>query len=503
MDFDLAMKLLQKAEKMDPRSVRVLKAIGAVYLAQSRTEDARVMFERALAVDPLDPKVLTGRGMCELADRKHSEAAPYLRNALNVAPDHLVAVHQFMECAYRLGSLDELRQVLERYLAVKPEDQEIRYCYAGCLFKQGRLLQSSDELAKVLKVLPTHGAALELRKLLDERTSEMEVEEVPTKAAPRKELVEEVVSATAIQEGEAKTYEKLTNPLQQSLAELSQRITEWKVSAESPEKQTTVRQSETVTFPDVPTPLAASPTSVPLAAATPEGNGHVEGMLEKVEDLKRQRLFEDAKAELERIPLSVSMSPAQSQRAKCLDAEFLVLEGDLGGAAAIYEQLLRENPKCARALCGKGALVADAQRWPEAKALFETALQAEPGYDVALAGLGLCAMVGNQEETAFDLFMQAARKNPENHRAIFGVLQLGYPLQRFSEIEDLLNAYLELHPASIDMLYSLAGVLFKQGKVSQARLEVEKILLFEPQNERALELQKIIHEKQSVASPMM
>jgi tetratricopeptide (TPR) repeat protein len=331
----------------------------------------------------------------------------------------------------------------------------------------------------------------------------MEVEEVPTKAAPRKELVEEVVSATAIQEGEAKTYEKLTNPLQQSLAELSQRITEWKVSAESPEKQTTVRQSETVTFPDVPTPLAASPTSVPLAAATPEGNGHVEGMLEKVEDLKRQRLFEDAKAELERIPLSVSMSPAQSQRAKCLDAEFLVLEGDLGGAAAIYEQLLRENPKCARALCGKGALVADAQRWPEAKALFETALQAEPGYDVALAGLGLCAMVGNQEETAFDLFMQAARKNPENHRAIFGVLQLGYPLQRFSEIEDLLNAYLELHPASIDMLYSLAGVLFKQGKVSQARLEVEKILLFEPQNERALELQKIIHEKQSVASPMM
>jgi tetratricopeptide (TPR) repeat protein len=151
-------------------------------------------------------------------------------------------------------------------------------------------------------------------------------------------------------------------------------------------------------------------------------------------------------------------------------------------------------------LCGKGALVADAQRWGEAKALFEEAMQAEPGYDVALAGLGLCAMVGNQEETAFDLFMQAAKKNPENHRAIFGVLQLGYPLQRFREIEDLLNAYLELHPASIDMLYSLAGVLFKQGKVSQARMEVEKILLFEPQNERALELQKIIQDKQISSS---
>jgi glycosyltransferase involved in cell wall biosynthesis/Tfp pilus assembly protein PilF len=503
MEFDLALELLRKAEKMDPRSVRVLKGIGAVYLAQSKIDDARVMFERALAVDPRDPKVLTGRGMCELADRKHSEAVPYLRNALNVAPDHIVALHQFMECAYRLGSLDELRQVLERYLAVKPEDQEIRYCYAGCLFKQGRFVQAGDELAKVLKAMPLHGAALELRKLLDEHRPEMEMTETPGEQSPNVEVAKEVASAATMREAESETHAKLTNPLQQSLAELSQRITEWKVSGESPQEQTQVRQSESVTFPAVPSPIAASPTSMPLASPTHAGSSYVEGMLEKVEDLKRQRLFEQAKAELDKVPASIGMSSPQGQRAKCLEAEFLVLEGDLAGAAALYEQILEANPACARALCGKGALVADAQQWPSAKALFEEALRAEPGYDVALAGLGLCAMVGNQEETAFNLFMQAARKNPENHRAIFGVLQIGYPLQRFSEIEDLLNAYLELHPASIDMLYSLAGVLFKQGKVSQARLEVEKILLFEPQNERALELQKIIHEKQCIANPMM
>ncbi len=503
MDFERALELLQKAEKMDPRSVRVLKAIGAVYLAQSRIEEAKVMFERALAVDPRDPKSLTGRGMCELAERKHSEALPYLRNALNVAPDHIVAVHQFMECAYRLGSLEELRQVLERYLAVKPGDHEIRYCYAGCLFKQERLAQSRDELAKVLKEMPTHGAALELHKLLDERTPEIDFAEASAKSSSEVAVVREVTAAAAGQEERSTPLEKPISPLQQSLAELSQRITAWKVHADSPEKETSVRESENVALPEVPNSLNHSATTIPLASPTTEGSSYVDGMLEKVEDLKRQRLFEEAKRELEQIPSAVSMNVLQHQRTKCLEAEFLVLEGNLAGAAEIYERLLDEDRRCPRALCGQGALVADAQRWPEAKALFEEALRVEPGYDVALAGLGLCAMVGNQEETAFDFFMQAARKNPENHRAIFGVLQLGYPLQRFSEIEDLLNAYLELHPASIDMLYSLAGVLFKQGKVSQARLEVEKILLFEPQNERALELQKIIQDTETVSRPIM
>jgi tetratricopeptide (TPR) repeat protein len=225
MDFVRALELLQKAEKIDPRSVRVLKAIGAVYLAQSKIPEARAMFERALAVDPRDPKVLTGRGMCELAEHKHVEAVPYLRNALNAAPDHIVAVHQFMECAYRLGSLEELRQVLDRYLAVKPDDQEIRYCYAGCLFKQGRLVQSQDELSKVLKAIPTHGAALELRKLLDERHAENSSVGVPLSNTAEAEVVKDIVAAVTTEESKTDTSKEFSNPLQQSLEELSQRIT--------------------------------------------------------------------------------------------------------------------------------------------------------------------------------------------------------------------------------------------------------------------------------------
>jgi tetratricopeptide (TPR) repeat protein len=502
MEFEVALEHLFKAEKMDPRSVRVLKGIGAVYLAQGKVDEAQRMFERALAVDPHDPKALTGRGMCEMADRRHSEAAPYFQAALKVAPDHLVALHQFMECAYRLSSLGELAHILERYLALKADDTEIRYCYAGCLFKQGRLEQSREQIEKVLEAVPQHGAALELRKLLEDR-----VPEVAAATATSEQLRGLLSTDTSVQ-GDAPvqpkplTTEGTMSPLHASLTDLSKRITEWKVNAENTQKQTLVRQNDSITLPQVPQPTEIG-GSVAMASANEQGSEYLEGLLERVEDLKRQKLFEEAKAELDKVVVSAGMSSKQRHRARCLEAEFLVLERNLAGAAEIYEVILREDPACVRALCGKGALTADAQRWSEAKALFEEALRAEPGYDVALAGLGLCAMVGNKEEDAFNLFVQAAKKNPENHRAIFGVLQLGFPLQRFGQMEELLNAYLDLHPASIDMLYSLAGVLFKQGKMSQARLEVEKILLFEPENERALELQKIIQDKQSASTSVM
>ena len=92
--------------------------------------------------------------------------------------------------------------------------------------------------------------------------------------------------------------------------------------------------------------------------------------------------------------------------------------------------------------------------------------------------------------------------NPENSRAILGVIQLGYPLKKYAEIEATLRAYLDLHPASIDMLYSLAGVLFAQKRASEASAELEKILLFEPTNVRAIELKRMIDDTQNSSAVM-
>ena len=114
--------------------------------------------------------------------------------------------------------------------------------------------------------------------------------------------------------------------------------------------------------------------------------------------------------------------------------------------------------------------------------------------------LGICSMTDNNTERAFGFFQAATEKNPENHRALLGLLQTGYPLRRFSEMERMLTAYLDLHPASLDMLYSFAGLLYAQGKVNEARLEIEKILVFEPEHENALELREMLDKMPSVTT---
>jgi Tfp pilus assembly protein PilF len=218
----------------------------------------------------------------------------------------------------------------------------------------------------------------------------------------------------------------------------------------------------------------------------------VDGKMDEAEQYKRDGKQGEAREALEKVRRTAGLTETQRERFNCIEAEFHIIDGDLEIADGVFSQVLTGNPESVRALCGKGALAAERQEWTAAQQYFDKAVAIEPSYDVALAGLGLCAMVNKKEEKAFELFQQAVASNPENRRALLGVLQLGYPMKRYSEIEKAINSYLELHPANIEMLYSFAGILFAQGKVERAKSEVEKILIFEPQHERALELRDLI-----------
>lgn len=444
MNFELADEMFRKAETLDPTSARVLKGLGVLLLAQSRESEALVLFERALQYAPADPKIITGRGMCEMMLGRPKQAAPFFERALNVAPDSMVALHQLLECAYSLQQFDRAQIALERYLAIQPNDAEMRFCLAGCLYKSGELNAALRQIADVIKVKPQHEGAreLELRIRADQQGNSIQ---------PPSEPSVSVVST-------------------ETLESLSSMIMGWKVNGAQ----------------------KVAVTSSAVIEEDPERT-RIETEICEVEALKRSGKLEQAKEALKLVCVSTNLTQQQRECLRCLDAEFQVFSGELLEASAIYDQLLDKNPHLARALCGKGAIAAEGGEWETAQAFFETALDYMPGYDVALAGLALCKMVANQSEEAFNLFKRAAKTNPENNRAILGVLQLGYPLKRYQEMEELLTSYLDIHPASLDMIYSFAGVLYAQGKVAEARSEVEKILIVEPKHEPALELREMLN----------
>lgn len=461
-DFETAHECLGAAEEMEPTSARALKARGAVWLAQKNIEGARDYFERALMIEPHDPKILTGRGMCEVFEQKPESAFPYFERAVAIAPDYLIAVHQILECSYAVSSFDKALTALERYLAIKPADHDMRFCYAGCLFKHGQSDRALSQLSTIMVADPSHQGARELDAFIRASTV------VSDSVAAQADAPEESPAIV----GDSSTRASLKN----SLADLSQTIKSWRVDTP---RQETPRHSGT----------ALDGNTVHTAS-----EGSATAQLADIEQLKRDGDFTGAMRKLEELMVVPDLSTADRETALCLQAEFSVLGGDFGSASTTYDSILADNPLSARALCGKGALAAEAQDWSLAQTFFKEALVAESNCDIALAGLGLCAMVENRSEDAFVMFQRAMEANPENQRALLGILQTGYPLRRFTEMERMISAYLDLHPDSIDMLYSLAGVLFAQGKVHEARLEVEKILVAEPNHEHALELRGMIEQ---------
>jgi len=492
VDFEEAHEFLSKAETLNPNSVRMLKARGAVLLAESKVREAKEYFDRALKITESDPKVLAGRGMCAMMERSVGTAMPYFLKALEIQPDHLVALHQMVECSYSLNTFSELHKVLVRYLSGKPEDSEMRYCFAGCLYKEGQLEHAIEQLDTLLEYRPNHESGRELKEKILGEMKGYSSEEISSKpksvSAGTQQSPKPIVSGTGISE---------------SLLDLSRMVTEWKVdtSTKAPvatsHPTTIVEQPLAIPTERVPT-VGASRIEATAAPVVPIATtGGTDVIFMEVEDLKRERKFEEASRQLEGILSRSGLSPEQQARAQSTKADILAITGDLVGADMLYDIILREYHDFPRALCGKGALAAEDQRWDEARSYFEKAKALDPKYDVPLAGIAICEMSENRAEEAFALFKEAIRLNPENHRAIVGIIQLGYPLREYGTIEAAINAFLELHPVNIDMMYSLAGVYFAQDRLTDARAEVEKILLFEPQNPRAVELRGMIEQKSS------
>ncbi len=221
----------------------------------------------------------------------------------------------------------------------------------------------------------------------------------------------------------------------------------------------------------------------------------IDQRLDQLEEMKRHNEFEDVREGCCKILASADANQAQRERATLLKAELDALEGNYATAQEAYQEVLRTNPRSVRALCGKGVLTATNSGFDEARKFFSEAHAIKPDYDVALSGLGLCAQVMNEPDKAWQYYLQALAANPENSRALLGLIELGYSLKRYGEVEAALQNYIEMHPADLNFLYSLAGCYYAQEKLSDASQVVDKILLFDAQHKNASELRRLIEEK--------
>lgn len=235
--------------------------------------------------------------------------------------------------------------------------------------------------------------------------------------------------------------------------------------------------------------VAAAPAQ---AAVSPAAQ-----VIQDLEAAKHDRRYEYILEVSEETLKNSDISRRDQHTIQCLRAEALVFSSRLEDATRLFSDILSVDGECVRALCGRGAIASAEGDSATARSSFEKALRIAPRNDVALAGLGMIEQAAGNVERAWSLYRDSLSVNAENHRALYGVIEVGYQSQRFSEIEENLKAYLDCHPGDINYLYSLAGCYYAQGRLADAADELAKILIFDPQNRNALELQRMINERSS------
>lgn len=164
-------------------------------------------------------------------------------------------------------------------------------------------------------------------------------------------------------------------------------------------------------------------------------------------------------------------------------------------AVSHFEKALTYDSQSEKPYIGLGVVALQKEESLKAKDYFWKAAQLNPKSDKALSGLGMALSTNGSREEGFKRFQEALDLNPENLSALMGLLESAYVLNQLSIAERYLKKYLEFHVADLKVLYCLAGVYFKQGKYREAQDGLDKILIFEPENQDALYLRKLMEKE--------
>lgn len=443
---------------------------------------------------PTDLTNLIERGEAAAMNEKYQEAHELLAQAERLQSNSARVLKARGTVFLAEGKVPAARGYFERAHAANPADPRPLSGLAMCEFRDQRIHQAYTFFVKALDMDPMHlTSMLQLMECAYHLSRFDDLERVLRNYVTQRPLDMEMqfcLAGCCYKQGKTEEASRIServlqqNPDHQGAREL-QEVLRQRVSA-APRTN----------------PVVNSVVESPQVIQRDAFDG-IDRQILDLEEAKRERRLDDVKNGCVRLSSRTGLKPEQLEKLTVLQAEVRVLEQDLDGAKELYDQVLGRNPNSARALCGHGALAAHAGRWDEARRCFEKALMNKAEYDVALAGLGLCCSWFKEHERAWDYYKRAVKTNPENARALLGIIELGYPLKRLGDVEYAVRAYLDMHPLDFEFLYALAGCLFAQGKLDEATAEIRKITMFEPDNQRARELQRLIDERAAQPGQVM
>jgi len=162
--------------------------------------------------------------------------------------------------------------------------------------------------------------------------------------------------------------------------------------------------------------------------------------------------------------------------------------GRLAAAQDCYREAAALDPACADPLVGLGVVALQLGRPDEAEEAFQAAARRQPRCAEVYGGLAMVRHQRGDFEGAFDMHLKSLELDGDNLVALLGLFQASCQMGTFVRVIGYLELYLERHPGDSSVLFCLAVLYAREGRLADARECLLSVLALEPGKMEAAEL---------------
>ena len=162
--------------------------------------------------------------------------------------------------------------------------------------------------------------------------------------------------------------------------------------------------------------------------------------------------------------------------------------GNYSQAQRCYEKAASLGPDEPGPYVGLGVAALQKGQLEDAEIAFRVACRLGPDCAKAYAGLAMVAQQRQDHKQAFELYMKSLELDSDNITALLGLFQTSCEMGSFAKVTHYLELYLSMHPGDTSVMFALAALYMKDGRLQQSRTTLLDLLSLDPCNQDAANL---------------
>jgi tetratricopeptide (TPR) repeat protein len=153
-----------------------------------------------------------------------------------------------------------------------------------------------------------------------------------------------------------------------------------------------------------------------------------------------------------------------------------------------YEKAASLGPDEPGPYVGLGVAALQMGKLEDAEIAFRVAYRLDPKCAKACAGLAMVAQQQRDLSRAFDFYMKSLELDTDNIMALLGLFQVSCEMGSFAKVIYYLEVYLSAHPGDMSVMFALAALYRKDGRLGHAKAMLLNLLTVDPANRDAANL---------------